>query len=357
MLVTFKFRLKDTCISELNRQARAVNVVWNYCNEAQQHVLRWDRWLSAFDLQYLTAGACKDLDINAQTIQRVCRTYVVSRRKNKKTRLRWRGTKSLGWVPFSHGVLFTGTVFIFRGKSYKPLHLRRLSPGVRICGGSFNQDSRGKWYINCPIEIDCVTQSILPPVGIDLGLNNLASMSTGKIIEAPRFRRQSNVQLAIAQRAHKIKRVRALYTRLRNRRKDFLHKESDKLTKQFGLIVVGDVNPSKLAKTRMAKSVFDAGWAGFKHMLSYKSIRNGGSLLEVSEAYSSQICSTCGGLPLSRPKGIADLGIREWTCGNCGSVHDRDVNAARNILRIGLDALAGGAEGNPGVVKHLVSLH
>lgn len=93
----------------------------------------------------------------------------------------------------------------------------------------------------------------------------------------------------------------------------------------------------------MAKSVHDAGWSDFKRMLSYKAIRHGGMFLEVSEAYSTQVCSECGSLPASRPKGIADLGIREWTCDDCGTVHDRDVNAARNILRTGQRALDEGA--------------
>jgi transposase len=94
----------------------------------------------------------------------------------------------------------------------------------------------------------------------------------------------------------------------------------------------------------MAKSVLDAGWADFKTMLSWKSrLRGGGMLLEVNEAYTTQVCSECGCLPPSRPKGIADLRIREWTCDECGAVHDRDTNAAKNILRVGLHALVEGA--------------
>lgn len=84
-------------------------------------------------------------------------------------------------------------------------------------------------------------------------------------------------------------------------------------------------------------------WASFKRMLSYKALMHGGKMIEVSERYSSQICSACGEKPPSRPQGIADLGKRVWTCDNCGAVHDRDVNAARNILRVGLDTLRLGA--------------
>ena len=180
-------------------------------------------------------------------------------------------------------------------------------------------------------------------VGIDLGLKELATLSTGEKIAAPRFYRRSE-EARHAQRARKTKRARAIHAKIANRRKDFLHKASTKLAKEYGLIVVGDVSPSKLAQTNMAKSVLDAGWSRFRDMLSWKlRLRSGGMLLEVSEHYTSQICSECGRLPSSRPRGIAGLGIREWTCDDCGTVHDRDVNAARNILRIGLDALAEGA--------------
>jgi putative transposase len=79
-------------------------------------------------------------------------------------------------------------------------------------------------------------------------------------------------------------------------------------------------------------------------MLAYKAITRGGVFLEVSEANTTQTCSECGCLPASRPRGIAGLRIREWRCADCGRVHDRDVNAARNILRIGQDALVEGAQ-------------
>jgi putative transposase len=94
----------------------------------------------------------------------------------------------------------------------------------------------------------------------------------------------------------------------------------------------------------LAKSVGDAGWSRFRDMLAWKlRLRSGGMLLEVSELLTTQTCSKCGCLPSSRPRGIVGLGIREWTCDDCGTVHDRDVNAAKNILRCGLAALAEGA--------------
>ncbi len=84
----------------------------------------------------------------------------------------------------------------------------------------------------------------------------------------------------------------------------------------------------------MAKSVYDAGWSTFRSMLKYKSA----GYVEVDERFTTQICSDCGALPDSRPRGIAGLGIRAWECSECGASHDRDVNAARNILALALSA-------------------
>lgn len=344
--ITVKIRLRDKHAAGLRRQARAVNFVWNYCNETQKKASQARRkWLSVYDLMKLTAGAGEELGLHSHTIQRTCRAYDDARKLQKKAWLRWRGRRSLGWVPFNtNHVLFDGACFVFRGVRYEAMHLRDvLKPGMRFGAGSFNADARGHWYCNVPVEVECAKPKPENAVGIDLGLKTLATLSTGNKIEMPRFYRESERALATAQRARKTKRARAIHAKARNRRKDFLHKASAALCSEYGTIIVGDVSPSKLAKTTMAKSVYDAGWAGFKHMLSYKSITRGGRLIEVSEAYSSQVCSACGSLPASRPKGIADLGIREWACDDCGTVHDRDVNGASNILRVGLDTLVAGA--------------
>jgi putative transposase len=135
---------------------------------------------------------------------------------------------------------------------------------------------------------------------------------------------------------------KAIHAKIANRRKDFLHKLSTRLVGQHGAVFVGNVNAQALAKTKMAKSVLDASWSAFRTMLKYKSDNAGVWFEEVNEAYSTQTCSNCGAQPDSRPRGIAGLGIREWTCTECGSCHDRDVNAAKNILARGHARLAVG---------------
>lgn len=344
--LTIKLRLRDKHATELNRQTRAVNFVWNYCNETSRTAWSRDRrWLSAFDLGKLTAGSSKELGLHAHTIMRVCHQFARSRDRARRAGLRWRGRKSLGWVPFNTGhVSFDGGKLTFRGIHYQPMHINpRLDAGMKIGAGAFSADSKGRWYINLPIEVECAESASIKRAGIDLGLKDLATLSSGVKIVMPSFYRGEEKALGTAQRARKTKRAKAIHQKIANRRKDFLHKASAALAKEYGLVVIGDVSPSRLARTSMAKSVHDAGWSDFKRMLSYKAIMHGGRMIEVNERMTSQVCSVCGSLPPSRPRGIADLGKRVWDCDDCGAVHDRDVNAARNILARGLASLAEGA--------------
>ncbi|MBR8413109.1 zinc ribbon domain-containing protein, partial [Burkholderia cenocepacia] len=108
------------------------------------------------------------------------------------------------------------------------------------------------------------------------------------------------------------------------------------LVRRFDYIAVGNVAAATLARTRMAKSVYDASWSSFRNKLRYKVIAHGATFEEVDERSSTQSCSACGSKDsTTRPKGIAGLRIREWACSDCGVEHDRDINAALNILRCG----------------------
>jgi putative transposase len=119
-----------------------------------------------------------------------------------------------------------------------------------------------------------------------------------------------------------------------------LHKLSTRLVKANGAVFVGNVNASALAKTRQAKSVLDAGWSAFRTMLQYKCADAGVWFAEVDETFSTQTCSVCKSR--AGPKGRKDLGIRGWQCTVCGAIHDRNVNAAHNILAAGHRRLAEG---------------
>lgn len=353
MIKTLKLRIKDKHASVLRSMAREVNMTWNFCNETSARAVREKgKFLSGFDLQKLTDGfsTCEGVNIGSATTQQVCEEYATRRRQFKRARLNWRVSNpksskySLGWIPFkSRAARYKGGQIHFAGHklglwdSYGLAH-------HELRAGSFSEDSRGRWYLNVQVKVVELVGPRLPvtgSVGIDLGLKTSATTSDGHKIEG-RFYRALEPKLGIAQRARRKRRVKAIHSKIKNQRKDLLHKFSTALVQANAAVFVGDVASAKLVKTKMAKSTLDAGWAMLKTMLEYKSHQAGIVFEEVPEAYTTQTCSCCGAVPHSSPKGRAGLGIREWTCSVCETVHDRDVNAAKNILALGHERLAGG---------------
>lgn len=336
MLSVFRYRVKSLN-GMLDKQSRACNFVWNYCNDRQRDALRFRRrWLTGFDLNKLTAGSGKELGLHSGTVNAVCEQYAKSRSQRKRPYLRYRGKKSTGWVPLKgRDLKRDGDAFWFAGNTFRVFNSRPLPEGKIKDGTNFSQDSRGNWFLNIVIDVSAAVVDARQPVkgvGIDLGLKDFATFSTGEKIEAQRIYRGAEQALSTAQRAGKKKRAKAISAQIANRRSDFLHKLSTRIVREFDYIAVGNVNAAGLAKTTMAKSVLDAGWSSFRSQLAYKAVRHGAWFEEVSESFTTQTCSDCGALPDSRPKGIAGLGIRDWICSGCGCVHDRDVNAAKNIL-------------------------
>jgi putative transposase len=350
VILTYKYRLKGKRTTRhLRRFAWAANQVWNYCVQMQRSIQRSRKlgssrkWLSHFDLAKLAGGTSSVLGIHAQTIQGVCKQFVKSRDQHHACpRFRKSGgaKRSLGWVPFqeqsrqiaSSSITYLGNTYRFFGAKRRPLPKTAK-------GGCFVEDARGRWWVCFHVEAtDDLPIAPDVAVGIDLGLKTLATLSTGAKIEALRTYRAWENKLAIAQRAGNKDRARVLNEKIASVRRDHMHKMTTAIARQFRTIVVGDVNSSQLAQTKMAKSVLDAGWSFFRSALRYKASRHGGRFLEIEEKFTTQICSACGMLPPSRPRGIADLGVREWRCSACGAIHDRDVNAAKNILALGLSA-------------------
>jgi IS605 OrfB family transposase len=340
-MITYQFRIKDNSSHKvLERMASAVNYVWNYANEISMFALRRDhKWLSGFDLNYLTKGVSKELGIAADTVQMTCQEYTSRRKAAKKPRLHWRSKKrSLGWIPFNargtrSNIKLNGETVAYCGHTFR-LWLHREIVGTPKTG-SFTQDPRKRWYFNltCEIEAEPQTSLGLDAVGIDLGLKDTITCSDGSKYSRDNITRQYADDLAKAQRARKKKRVKAIYAKVANKRKDFAHKATTDIANRFDFIAVGNVSSAKLAKTRMAKSVYDAGWSQVRTLLKYKAQKLGGRYVDVNESFSSVTCSAC--FSRSGPSGLGALGVREWVCIDCGCIHDRDINAAQNILRAG----------------------
>jgi putative transposase len=355
VILTYRYRLKGKRTArQLRRYSWAANQVWNFCAATQREVRRRYRngsrpkWPTHFDLTELTKGVSKELAIHAQSVGSVCEQFAKSR-DTKKICPRFRksgGSKrSLGWIPFQkQSRQVTESSVTYLGNTYRFFGAKRRPLPAAAKGGCFVEDSLGRWWACFHVEVGDLRPGS-GSVGIDLGLKHLAVTSDGEKIENLRTYHVWQGKLATAQRAGNRRRVRVIHQKIKNTRQDHLHKESSKITKRYGLIVVGNVSSSRLAKTRMAKSVLDVGWSTFRNMLEYKASRHRAEYREVDEKFTTQTCSSCGNSATEgRPRGIAGLGIREWRCSACGTVHDRDVNAAQNILILGLSAQPRGDE-------------
>ncbi len=244
MILTYRYRLKGTsgAARELERQARAVNFVWNFCGETQEAARRWGKlWPTGYDLDALTKGTSKELGLHSDSVTAVCKQFAISRDTHKR-RPRWRGRKSLGWIPFqaARAIRMESNAVIFLKRHYG-LWLHRPVDG-KIKSGSFAQDARGRWFINLAVEVAETANCGEGEIGIDLGLKTLAALSTGEKIENPRHLAKWAAKLATAQRAGRKARARVIHAKIANARKHFLHEQSRRLVRDNRRICVGNVN-------------------------------------------------------------------------------------------------------------------
>jgi len=353
---TLRVRIKDKHAKVLARMAFEVNQVWNATNELTAEYA----WVPIPEIGYVSLQTSeydlqkelrpireeRELSIGAATVQSVIAQHAKSRRQFKRSKLRWRcsggSRRALGWVPFkTAGVKLVKGQIRFCGEFFCVWDSYGLSQ-YELGTGSFSEDARGRWYFNTTVKVEAKPSAGTKSVGIDLGLKTVATCSDGEILNRRYITDEFAQQLAAAQRANKAKRVKAIHAKIKNSRRDALHKFTTMLTQDYGAIFVGDVSSKKLVKTSMAKSVLDTGWGMLKEQLRYKAMARSVFFDEVEERNTTQTCSSCRIIPGSSPKGRAGLRIREWTCCACGVTHDRDINAAKNILALGLERLVGG---------------
>ena len=340
---TIRLKVRPECYSWLGAAAVEVNRVFNFCNEtsflAATRTDKKRKWLAGFDLCNLTAGACAYFQrIGADTIQQVCVGYAERRRAARRYKLRWRvscgARRSLGWVPFKSASLRRrGRALRFCGKTFRVFEQKRLEH-VRWKQGCFAQDSVGDWWLCLTVEIER-REHVAPraAVGIDLGVKNVAVTSDGERLDAIRFYRDAQWRLKALQRRGHRRQAQRLHRKIRRRRLNACHQFTRHIVNTYQDIVVGDVSSTKLVRTHLAKAVLDSGWGMIKRMLQYKGDHAGRSVQIINERNTTRVCSSCGAL--TGPGGPRHLAVRQWKCADCGESHDRDVNAARNILAVG----------------------
>ncbi|RZU17859.1 RNA-guided endonuclease TnpB family protein [Streptomyces sp. BK239] len=226
------------------------------------------------------------------------------------------------------------------------------------------RDAAGRFFASFVIDTDPAADAARMPqtdrtVGIDLGLTHFAVLSDGTKIDSPRFLRRAEKKLKKAQRELSRKQkgsknrakarlqVARAHAKVTDARREFHHQLSTQLIAENQGIAVEDLSVTGLARTRLAKSVHDAGWSSFISMLAYKAERYGRTLVKIGRFEpTSQTCHACGTVDGPKP-----LNVREWTCPACGTVHDRDHNAAINIeTAAGLAVSACGAPVRPGAI-------
>lgn len=239
-------------------------------------------------------------------------------------------------------------------KQSEPLNIRWSRPlpeGADPSSVTVSRDSAGRYHISILVD-DTITP--LPPtettVGIDAGITTLYTLSTGEKITNPRHEKKDREKLARAQRQLSKKekgsknrdkarrKVARIHARIADRRRDHLHKLSTRLVRENQVIAIEDLSVRNMVKNHsLARAISDASWSSFRTMLEYKAEWYGRDVVAIDRFYpSSKTCSECGRIVESLP-----LNIRDWEC-ECGAVHDRDVNAARNILAVGLAVSACG---------------
>ena len=368
----FKYRFypTDAQAAELSRTFGCVRKVYNMALDARTKA--WTRqervnynqtsalltaWKRTEELAYLNEVSSVPLQQTLRHLQVAFTNFFGKRAKYPRFKSRKKSRKSAE---------YTTSGFRFRegkltpAKMAEPLDIVWSRPLPEVAAPStvtVSQDAAGRWFVSMLCD-DTISPSpaTTSAVGIDLGITCLATLSTGEKITNPRHERKDRARLARAQRelsrkaqgngANRAKarvKVARIHARIADRRRDFLHKLTTRLVRENQTVVIEDLTVRSMVKNhKLARAISDAAWSDMRMMLEYKTAWYGRQLVVVDRWFpSSKLCGACGTIRAKLP-----LNVRTWTC-ECGTVRDRDVNAAKNLLAAGLAVSVCGAGVRP----------
>ncbi|MFJ3302801.1 RNA-guided endonuclease InsQ/TnpB family protein [Streptomyces sp. NPDC086549] len=368
----YRFYPSDTQAAELTRTFGCVRTVYNLALQARTTAWFTERrrinyvqtstllteWKKTDEYAYLAEVSSVPLQQTLRHLQSAFTNFFEKRSSYPRFKSRKKSRNSAE---------YTRSAFTYRdgrltlAKMREPLNIawsRPLPQGQQPSTVTVSRDSAGRWFVSMLCEDASV--KALPAsgtaVGIDAGITSLVTLSTGEKVTNPKFEKKDRARLAHAQQELSRKekgsrnrekaraRVARIHARITDRRRDFLHKLSTRLVRENQTIVIEDLAVRNMLKNRtLGRAISDASWAELRRMLEYKAQWYGRELIAVDRWYpSSRTCSACGHMVAKLP-----LSIREWTCAACGAIHDRDENAAKNVLAAGLAVSACGAGVRP----------
>jgi putative transposase len=358
----YKYRFYPTPsqAAQLNRTFGCVRLVYNKALDARTRTYATEgRWVSYVETSAMLTKWKRDpeqaflCEVSSVPLQQALRhlqagfaAFFTKRARYPRFKSRH---KSRASAEYTRSAFRFADGRLTLAKMTEPLAIvwsRSLPEGVQPSTVTVSRDRAGRWFVSLLIEDPGVVP--LPPldtaVGADAGITHLVALSTGEKVTNPRHEQADRHRLAKAQRALARKdkgsanggkarlRVARIHARIADRRRDLLHKLSTRIVRENQTVVIEDLHVhDMLANHTLARAISDAAWSDLRSMLEYKTRWYGRDLRVVNRWYpSSKICSACGRHTNSMP-----LNVRIWQC-RCGIFHDRDINAARNILAAGL---------------------
>lgn len=357
---TYRFRLYPTNAQTelLAKHFGCARFVYNYFLNQRQEQYRMTGKSDNYNAQAKTLTELKRQEetawlneVNAQSLQFALRCLDASysnffKKKTKFPRFKSKRTKN-SFTALQRTTLVDNRLFIPKFKGGIKCRVHREVKG-KIGKVTISKTPSGKYFASVCTEEEYETpfEKTNKSIGVDLGLKDFLTTSDGEKFKNNRYTKKYERKLATAQRhlsrkkkgsrgyeSQRLK-VARLHEKISNRRADYLHKCAIELVRRYDIICIEDLNVKGMVKNnRLAKSISDASWGTFLNMLTYKAEWNDKKVVKIDRYFpSSQTCNVCGHVN----KDVKDLSVREWKCPACHSHHDRDVNAAINILCVGL---------------------